>query len=84
MRIPATFLALAVLGLSAASAAPRKPATADSDFANIRAMTHGAEPAQIACTRGGCQAVPRGCLREPERAFDGSASGFDRIVCPPR
>ena len=56
----------------------------DDEFLAIRSQTHQAERAQIACPRGGCQPVPRGCLREPERSFSGDPTGFDRIVCPMR
>lgn len=56
----------------------------DTSFAAIRAMTHQAEPARVACPRSGCQPVPRGCLREPERTMDGTPTGFDAIVCPMR
>ena len=58
--------------------------TADDEFLATRSMTHQAERAQIACPRGGCQPVPRGCLREPERTLGGEPTGFDRIVCPMR
>jgi hypothetical protein len=58
--------------------------TPESDFEAVRGMTHGAERAQIACTRVGCQPVPRGCLREPERSFSDEPTGFDAIVCPAR
>ena len=34
--------------------------------------------------RSGCQPVPHGCLRAPERSFSGDPSGFDRIICPAR
>jgi hypothetical protein len=56
----------------------------DDEFLAIRSQTNQAERAQIACPRGGCQPVPRGCLREPERTFSGDPTGFDRIVCPMR
>ena len=56
----------------------------DDRFLAIRSQTHQAERAQIACPRSGCQSVPRGCLREPERTFTGEPTGFDRIVCPMR
>lgn len=56
----------------------------DDEFLAIRSQTHQAERAQIACPRTGCQPVPRGCLREPERTFSGDPTGFDRIVCPMR
>jgi hypothetical protein len=56
----------------------------DDRFLAIRSQTHQAERAQVACPRGGCQPVPRGCLREPERTFTGEPTGFDRIVCPMR
>ena len=56
----------------------------DDRFMAIRSQTHQAERAQVACPRSGCQPVPRGCLREPERSFNGEPSGFDRIVCPMR
>jgi hypothetical protein len=56
----------------------------DAEFLAIRSQTHQAERAQIACPRAGCQPVPRGCLREPERTFNGEPTGFDRIVCPMR
>jgi hypothetical protein len=56
----------------------------DDAFLAIRSQTHQAERAQVACPRSGCQAVPRGCLREPERSFSGEPTGFDRIVCPMR
>ena len=54
------------------------------EFLAIRSQTHQAERAQIACPRSGCQPVPRGCLREPERTFGGEPTGFDRIACPMR
>jgi hypothetical protein len=57
---------------------------ADDEFLATRSMTNQAERAQIACPRGGCQPVPRGCLREPERTLGGEPTGFDRIVCPMR
>lgn len=56
----------------------------DDRFLAIRSQTHQAERAQIACPRSGCQPVPRGCLREPERTWGGEPTGFDRIVCPMR
>jgi hypothetical protein len=56
----------------------------DDEFLAIRSQTHQAERAQIACPRGGCQPVPKGCLREPERTFNGDPTGFDSIVCPMR
>lgn len=56
----------------------------DDEFLAIRSQTHQAERAQIACPRTGCQPVPRGCLREPERTLGGEPTGFDRIACPPR
>jgi hypothetical protein len=56
----------------------------DDEFLAIRSQTNQAERAQIACPRSGCQPVPRGCLREPERSFSGDPTGFDRIVCPMR
>ena len=56
----------------------------DDEFLAIRSQTHQAERAQIACPRSGCQPVPRGCLREPERTLGGEPTGFDRIACPPR
>jgi hypothetical protein len=56
----------------------------EASFLATRSMTHQAEPAQIACLPGGCQPVPRGCLREPGRTFTGEMSGFDAIACPPR
>jgi hypothetical protein len=68
----------------------RKPITKkvrsnrDDEFLAIRSQTNQAERAQIACPRSGCQPVPRGCLREPERTFSGDPTGFDRIVCPMR
>ena len=55
-----------------------------SNFEAIRGQAFGAERAAIACTRSGCRGVPRGCLREPERSFNGELTGFDSIVCPPR
>jgi hypothetical protein len=55
-----------------------------SNFEAIRGQAFGAERAAVACTRSGCQGVPRGCLREPERSFNGEPTGFDSIVCPPR
>jgi hypothetical protein len=36
----------------------------------------------IACMRGGCRAIPRGCHIEPERTWDGSPTGFEYPVCP--
>lgn len=39
---------------------------------------------QIACTRGGCVRVPRGCYGEMVYTWDGSPTGFERIVCPRR
>jgi len=56
----------------------------DDEFLAIRSQTHQAERAQIACPRSGCQPVPRGCLREPERTLGGEPTGFDRIACPMR
>ena len=56
----------------------------DDQFLAIRSQTHQAERAQIACPRSGCQPVPRGCLREPERTLGGEPTGFDRIACPMR
>lgn len=55
-----------------------------TNFQETRSTTHQAEQAQIACPRGGCRPVPRGCVREPERSFDGTPTGFDAIVCPMR
>jgi hypothetical protein len=56
----------------------------DEQFLAIRSQTHQAERAQIACPRSGCQPIPRGCLREPERTLGGEPTGFDRIACPMR
>ena len=56
----------------------------DDQFLATRSQTHQAERAQIACPRSGCQPVPRGCLREPERTLSGEPTGFDRIACPMR
>lgn len=56
----------------------------DDEFLAIRSQTHQAERAQVACPRSGCQPVPKGCLREPERTFNGDPTGFDSIVCPMR
>jgi hypothetical protein len=39
---------------------------------------------QIACPRAGCQRVPPGCVRDAERSWDGTPTGFDVIFCPPR
>lgn len=58
--------------------------TPQSNFEAVRGQAFGAERAAVACTRSGCQGVPRGCLREPERSFNGEPTGFDSIVCPPR
>ena len=38
----------------------------------------------IACTRGGCNAIPRGCRIETEMTMDGLPTGFDAVVCPYR
>ena len=59
-------------------------ANRDDEFLAVRSQTHQAERAQIACPRGGCRPVPKGCLREPERTFNGDPTGFDSIVCPMR
>jgi hypothetical protein len=56
----------------------------DASFLTVRGMTHQAERAQIACLPGGCQPIPKGCLREPGRTFTGEMTGFDMIACPPR
>ena len=39
---------------------------------------------QIACTRAGCQPIPRGCVIEIERNWDGLPTGYDLVVCPYR
>lgn len=65
-------------------ARPAQRSGEDASFLAVRSMTHQAERAQIACLPGGCQPVPKGCLREPGRTFNGEMSGFDRIACPPR
>jgi hypothetical protein len=82
-----TSTAAAAADFSAAKKKRKKqarPVNADDQFLATRSMTHQAERAQIACPRAGCQPVPRGCLREPERTFSGEPTGFDRIVCPMR
>ena len=65
-------------------ARPARRHSEDASFLAVRSMTHQAERAQIACLPGGCQPVPKGCLREPGRTFTGEMSGFDAIACPPR
>src|SRR5262249_32582183 len=37
---------------------------------------------QIACTRVGCNPIPRGCHIEKEFSFDGTPTGYDLVVCP--
>jgi len=44
----------------------------------------GPAKTQIACTRLGCNSIPRGCRVVPERNWDGLPTGFDAIVCPYR
>jgi hypothetical protein len=76
---------MSITDFSAAKKRKKQARTnADDAFLATRSMTHQAERAQIACPRAGCQPVPRGCLREPERTFSGEPTGFDRIVCPMR
>ena len=83
--VEASAAAVSVTDFSAAKKRKKQARTnADDEFLATRSMTHQAERAQIACPRAGCQPVPRGCLREPERSFSGEPTGFDRIVCPMR
>jgi hypothetical protein len=37
---------------------------------------------QIACNRFGCQRVSRRCTIVPERAWDGTPTGQDALICP--
>ena len=81
--------ATAITDFSAAKRHKKQPkkqvrTNRDDRFLAIRSQTHQAERAQIACPRSGCQPVPRGCLREPERTVGGEPTGFDRIACPMR
>ena len=72
-------------GVMAAQAAPldemsaakrkRRPSSAEA---------YGSSGTQIACTRFGCQPIPRGCQIVGERTWGGTPTGFDAVVCPYR
>ena len=40
--------------------------------------------AQIACTRGGCHPIPRGCRVEGYEFTMSYNTGYDKVVCPGR
>jgi hypothetical protein len=70
-----TFLAIAVLLITASGIATAKPA---------KPKRVAPEPQQqIACTVIGCVPVPRGCWQTPGRTRHGNPTGGDIIVCPP-
>lgn len=94
MRIPTTayiFVAGAAMAAvsfcaSAYATSAQRPqviAQADQNSSNKKKRT--TEPGlQIACTRVGCNPIPRGCWIEKEFGFDGLPTGYDLVVCPRR
>jgi hypothetical protein len=88
-------IALAPTGFAesraAAGIAPAQAAQLDEMSAAKRkrtrrgAQAYGASSGtQIACTRFGCNPIPRGCQIVGGRTWDGAPSGFDDVVCPYR
>lgn len=81
MRVPSTtFAMMLALGMAVATASA---AGAQTDQPSARkkrpAPTTGL---QIACTRVGCNPIPRGCRIEKEYGWDGLPTGYDAVVCP--
>lgn len=63
-------------GAMAQTGAP-KPAAATTS-------TAPSSERQIACTRGGCHPIPRGCRVEGYEFTMSYNTGYDKVVCPGR
>ena len=91
MRLPLALYVLAAAITTVASLLPAHDVNDQEPFVVAQATQQ--QPAarkkrtvdpglQIACTRLGCNPIPKGCRIEKEFSWDGTPTGYDLVVCP--
>ena len=92
MRLPRVFFVLVATAIAAMppSLSPARDANDQEPFIIAQATQppsarkkRTVDPGlQIACTRLGCNPIPKGCRIEKEFSWDGTPTGYDLVVCP--
>ena len=93
MRLPLVF---SILAAAAVTTATFSFSPANANNRGLFAVAQATQPpaprkkralepgVQIACTRVGCNPIPKGCHIEKEFNWDGLPTGYDLVVCPSR